>query len=108
MVDRIEPDGTVVGTNSYSEVPLGTVFTRICKTRVDGTAPNLTTVELGAIASVELSLQEVWVFNSSVQHVPNGYSAGLRLAGAGVEALSTALRERGAREYVHLRTAPQV
>jgi hypothetical protein len=103
LVNRIEPDGTVVGMNGRSAVPLGTTFTAICKTRVDGAPPDLQSVELGVAARVSLTLSEVIVFRKVLAEIPAGYSAGLRLHGEGLPVLEGLLRSKQSGEYVHLR-----
>jgi hypothetical protein len=103
LVDRIEPDGTVVCSNGYTAVPVGTTFTAICRTRVDASSPELATVELGVAAHIALTLNEVIVFRKSLEEIPAGYSAGLRLYGEGLPVLSQLVGERQPGEFVHLR-----
>jgi hypothetical protein len=103
LVDRIEPDGVVVCSNAYTAVPVGTIFTAICKTRVDVSSSDLATVELGVAARIALTLDEVVVFRKVVAAIPAGYSAGLRLRGDGLEVLSRLVGDRQRGEFVHLR-----
>lgn len=103
LVDRIEPDGTVVCSNGYTTVPVGTTFTAICRTRVDSSSPELAVIELGVVAHIALTLNEVIVFRKSLEEIPAGYSAGLRLQGDGLHVLSQLVGEKKPSEFVHLR-----
>jgi len=102
LVDHIEPNGLVIGRNGDTDVPLGTVFTAIGKSRVEGSAPDLLSVPLGQIAAVRLQLTEVHFFRRLIEAIPRGHAAGLRLEGEGIEKLAAALDARLEREFVHL------
>jgi len=105
LVERILEDGLVVGSNGNVNVPLGTPFTELTLARVDGTPPDLVTVELGVVANVHLKVCEVEnkLFRSPILAIPRGHFAGLRLEGEGIELLQQALRNRRPREYVSMR-----
>jgi hypothetical protein len=103
LVDRIESNGLIVGRNGHTSVPVGTIFTSIGKTRVDGEPPDLSTIDLGHMASVRLTLKEVHIWRTTVPEIPSGYSAGLRLEGDGLENLLEAISQQQAREFVQLR-----
>jgi hypothetical protein len=105
LVESILNDGLVVGANGNIDVPLGTVFTELALTRVDGTPPELVSVELGAVASVRLTVREVEnkFFRKPLQVIPRGHTAGLRLDGEGMERVREALRIKQPREYVSMR-----
>lgn len=103
QIDRFEPDGLVVGRNGYEDIPLGTVFLALAKRRLDGEVPNLITVELGDLAAVDLRLTEVHWFRKLLDVVPSGHSAGLRLEGAGLEVVATALASKREREFIYIR-----
>ena len=107
LVDQIADDGTVYGSNDYINVPVGTVYTEIILQRVDGETPNLFTVDLGVIGTVNLRLMQVHnkFFRSPLEVIPAGHGAGLTLEGSGIPALKSALENRRPREYVHLRAA---
>jgi hypothetical protein len=102
-VDRIESNGLFIGHNGRVNVPLGTVFTAIYKSRVDGEPPDLLTVEIGVIGRILLTLKEVHMWRTTVPEIPFGHSAGLRLEGDGLDALKEALKQKKDREYVHIR-----
>lgn len=106
FIDRLE-DGIVVGTNNGADVPVGTVFKVVEKSRCEGDAPEFKTVELGTVVQVELRLSEVIVFRKSIEVMPHGYSAGLRLDGDGLDALRRAVKEKERREFVWLRIQPK-
>jgi hypothetical protein len=101
-VDSILPDGMVIGRNEYADIPVGTVFTALRRSRMDGELPNLQPVDLGVLADVSLRLEEVQWYRRSIGVVPKGHTAGLRLSGEGMSLLAKALSERGKRESVKL------
>ena len=103
QVDRIEPNGLVVGRNGDADIPVGAIFVSLEKVRVDGDAPDLTSVELG-ITAVDLRLTEVHWFRTTIDAIPRGHSAGLRLDGVGLEAIASALASRREREFLYIRT----
>jgi hypothetical protein len=103
LVDSVDDTGFVIGKNYGSDTPVGTVFTTIPKSRVEGDPPNFTPVDLGVIAQVALILKEVNFYRKAVPEIPHGHSAGLRFAGTGLDTLKQALATCGKSEYVHLR-----
>lgn len=103
QIDRFEPDGLVVGRNGYEDIPLGTLFVALAKRRLDGEVPNVITVELGDLAAVDLRLTEVHWFRKPLDFVPSGHSAGLRLEGAGLEVVATAIASKLEREFIYIR-----
>lgn len=105
LVDSILDDGLVVGKNGYIDVPLGTVFTELVLTRVDGTPPDFVSVGLGAVASVRLTVREVEnkFFRKPLVVIPRGHTAGLRLDGEGIERLCEALQAKQPREFISMR-----
>lgn len=103
QIDRIEPDGLIVGRNSYMDIPVGTEFVALAKCRVDGQLPNLTTVDLGVVAAIDLRLIEVQWFRKSVEVIPSGHTAGIRLEGTGLNALEAALASKQEREFIFIR-----
>lgn len=107
-VDRITDDGLVIGRNGYADVPVGTVFKVLTKTRHEGELSSLSLVDLGGVASVSLRLAEVWHSRRSMDTVPRGHSAGLRLDGDGLDALKHAIATKQPRESIALRVAPKV
>ena len=103
QIDRFDPDGLVVGRNGYADVPLGTLFVALTKRRLDGEVPNLTVVDLGDIAAIELRLNEVQWFRKSLDVIPNGHAAGIRLEGTGLDAIAAALASKLDREFIFIR-----
>lgn len=104
FLDRIEHNGIIVVTNNAEDFPLGIVFSELTKIRVDYStelSPPPRT-ELWS-TPVNLRLIEAIIYRKAVEIVPRGWSAGLRLAGVGMEAISDALKEKGKHEFVHLR-----
>jgi len=103
LVNAVEPDGLLVGTNCSDDIPVGAVFTAVVKIRWDGNSSELTPVELGPVASVLLVLKDINWWRRSVDEPPRGHSAGLRFEGEGIAEVREALRTKQAREQVLLR-----
>lgn len=101
-VEEILPDGLIIGRNGYADIPLGTVFTALRKSKLVGDLPNFETVDLGEFARVSLQLLEVQWYRRSIDTIPRGHTAGLRVSGDGMPLLAKALVERGERETVML------
>lgn len=102
QVDCILQDGVVWGRNSRGNVPLGTVFTTLAKSRLEADLPKL--VDLGSLSCVDLRLAEVQWYRRSIDHVPCGHTAGLRLEGTGLEAIAEALAAKQTGESILLRS----
>ena len=106
-VDKQLPDGLFAGGNGNSNgntcIPIGSVFTRVTKSRSEGKSPDVRTVDLGVVAQVSLTLEQVVIFRKEVDAIPGGWSAGIRLTGDGVETLADILRTAGTREQVYIR-----
>jgi len=103
FLDRVEPDGIVVGTNNSDDIPVGTIFTELATIRVEGEPAARTATELSS-TPISLHLMEAVIYRKSVAVVPRGWPAGLRLKGTGLEAIRDALGDKRAAEFVHLRT----
>lgn len=101
-VDSILQAGVVVGRNGRGDVPLGTVFTILAKSRLE--SDRVTSVDLGPLRSIDLRLMEVQWYRRSIDHIPGGHTAGLRLEGTGMEAIEEALASKQKGESVLLRT----
>lgn len=102
QIDCLLQDGVVLGRNGRGDVPLGTVFTTLAKSRLE--ADLTTSVDLGTLGCVDLRLAEVQWYRRSIDHIPGGHTAGLRLEGTGLEAIADALAARQERESIFLRT----
>lgn len=59
QVDCILQDGVVVGRNGRCDVPLGTVFTTLGKSRFE--VDRMTSVDLGLLCSVDLLFEPIGV-----------------------------------------------
>lgn len=104
FIDRLE-DGLVIGTNNGVDVPLGTVFRVVEKSRADEDTLEPESFDSGTPAQVNLRLSEVLVFRKSIDVMPHGYSAGLRLHGEGFDALCRVVQGKKPRDFVWLRAA---
>jgi len=104
FLDRIEPNGIVVGTNNANDIPLETTFTELVKVQVDFSSGDSTSTsaELWS-TSIKLRLVDAIIFRKSVQAIPRGWSAGLRLEGWGIEAIADALKDKKRGEFIYLR-----
>lgn len=103
FIDREEGDGLFVVTNNGDDVPLGTRFKKLIKRAAGQRTTEADMVELGSLAEVDLELKEVDIFRKSVEAIPKGWSAAIRLEGAGCDAIRAALAGKLKGEYVHLR-----
>jgi hypothetical protein len=83
---------------------LGAVFVTLGKERIDGESLNLTTVDLGNVASIHLRLIEVHWYRRMIGTIPGGHTAGIRLEGTGLDILEDALASKGKREFLWIRT----
>lgn len=102
FLDHIEPGGIVVATNNADEVPTGTVFSLLVKTRYEGVRGYGQLIELWS-APISLRLNDVFIFRKSVPAIPRGWSAGLVLEGSGIDKVEVAIREKQKGEFIHLR-----
>ena len=56
FVDSVIGTDRIGGRNDSVDIPVGTVFTRVAKSRVDDDSMNLATVDLGDIATLSITL----------------------------------------------------
>jgi hypothetical protein len=103
QVDRIDPNGLVIGRNGYADIPLGTVFVALKKVRIDSAESDLRTVDLGDVATIGLQLTEVQWYRRKIDVVPGGHTAGLRLEGLGLDTIAGALASRQDKEFLLIR-----
>ena len=104
QVERFERGGLIVGRNGNADIQLGAVFVAVAKCRVDGQSPDLISVDLGDIAPIHLRLTEVRWFRQSLDMIPRGHAAGIRLEGTGLDAIAAALASKRDREFILVRT----
>lgn len=102
LVDSIDKNGLILGRNDQIDIPLGTVFTKITKLKVQGDIENLETVELGVVGEINLTLIRISWYKKETSYVPGGHTAGLELKGNGHSLLSEVLRKTSENEYVHI------
>ncbi|MCE9546301.1 MAG: hypothetical protein K8T25_12375 [Planctomycetia bacterium] len=101
-VDSIAPSGQLLGRNHELDIPLGTTFNEVRKTRVERNSMDYNSVDLGAVASIALTLKAVEWYQRNIDVIPGGHSAGLTVEGTGLEALIHALREASDGEYISI------
>ncbi len=88
LVDSINPEGLVLGRNGDREIPLGTMFTAVTRSRVHRDSRGYLTEELGEVGRVALTLREVHWYQRTIDHIPRGHTAGLAVTGDGLELLA--------------------
>jgi hypothetical protein len=101
-VDTADATGLVTGRNDDGDVPVGTTFTAVRKVRLDGEKHPFTRIDLGVVATVNLCLRGVEWYGRSIDVIPGGHTAGLRLEGEGLETLRAAVLSAEPREYIFL------
>ena len=74
LVASVTGADRIGGRNESVDIPVGTVFTRVAKCRVDGDPMNLRTVDLGDVAEVRIQLLAVEHFGIRIDHVPADHS----------------------------------
>lgn len=100
-IECVVQDGVVLGRNGRNDVPLETVFTTLAKRRLE--ADLITLVDLGPLCHVDLQLMEVQWYRRSIDKIPGGHTAALRLEGTGMDAIAVALASKQERESILLR-----
>jgi hypothetical protein len=105
-VDSIDPDGLVIGRNDDFDIPVGTTFSNIRLCRVHKTNDEYQTEDLGNIAAVSLTLREVHWYRKSIEFIPRGHTAGLRVDGEGMLELAEQLRNLRPGDCVALTASP--
>lgn len=108
LVDSAIGADRIGGRNDSVVIPVGTIFARVTKTRVDGDNMNLESVDLGNIASVAIRLVGVEHFGHPFDYVPADHSPLLFVDGDAVARLSTMLDACSDREYLGLIPVPLV
>ena len=101
FVDSVIGTDRIGGRNDSVDIPVGTVFTRVAKSRVDDDSMNLATVDLGDIATLSITLVGVEHFGHRIDYIPAAHSPTLFVDGD-VAALADLLDACGEREYLHL------
>ena len=86
-VDSINESSLILGGNDDAEIPVGSVFTQIGKTRLNDRATWAST-DLGFVASINLTLLTVHWYQREIDHIPGGHTAGLAVTGTGLELLA--------------------
>ena len=102
FVDSVMGTDRIGGRNDSVDIPVGTVFTRVTKTRVDGDNMNLGSVDLGDVAVVSIRLVGVEHFGQPFDYIPADHSPLLFVDGDDVVNLSNMLDACGACEYLWL------
>ena len=96
--------GIITGSNSGIDIPIGTIFRKITKVFLtrDIETNSYLTKKLGAIASVELLLQEIYFYGHTIDVLGSGHTGGLKLNGTGFEKISEILENKQAGESFSL------
>jgi len=101
-VDSINDAGLVVGRNDHIEIPLGSVFTSVSRTRYHGTGGTFAFEPPETVANVHLTVLQVHWYQGLIHAVPPGHTAGLALAGSGLDRLAYLLGEHASDEVLSL------
>lgn len=102
LVDSISDAGHVIGRNGDRDIPLGTTFTTVRRSRVHQTTGGYRTEDLGEAGSVVLTLREVHWYQRRIDVVPRGHTAALAVTGDGLRFLAGLLSELPTEEYLWL------
>ncbi|MEZ5944879.1 MAG: hypothetical protein R3C18_26140 [Planctomycetaceae bacterium] len=102
LVDSITPEGLILGRNGDHDIPVGTTFSslRLCRVHKHGSEHE--TEDLGMVGSISLTLQEVHWYRESIDFVPRGHAAALRVEGVGLSELAEQLRDLPSGDYLWL------
>ena len=84
--------GAIVCGRCYeADIRLGDMFTALGQIRFERSADtgHLEQVGSDVVAAVELRVEEIGMYDRSVEQVPHGYTAGIRFTGSGLELLAS-------------------
>ncbi|GAA5508884.1 hypothetical protein [Novipirellula caenicola] len=104
FVDSINESSLILGRNENTDIPVGSVFTLIGKTRLNDRT-TWTSTDLGAVATVSLTLVIVHWYQREIDNVPGGHTAGLAVSGTGLDLLSEHLDRLADDESLYLAAA---
>jgi len=85
-VDSIDEASLILGRNGHCDIPVGSVFASIGKTRLNDNT-TWTSTDLGCVESVQLTLVTVHWYRE-IEYVPSEHTAGLAVTGGGLELLA--------------------
>ena len=107
-VNYVTEDGILAGRNDSlngnTHIPVEMEFIEITKTKVNGESPNYSVSELGVVAKINLKLKEVQSYGKTIDCIPGGITATMKVEGLGLDTLIEVLQNKGSREYVHIRS----
>lgn len=100
-------DSRVTGRNCGVDVPVGTVFTALCRRDFPITAPGDTVIspEAAFVSGISLRLDSVEWYRHSINHITAGHTAMLTLSGTGFDTVTEALSTAPERTYYSLCTS---
>lgn len=105
VFSQFDKGGWLLVTNCLSrEIPVGTRLTEISKDRFAWVPPFLHAMDLGKVASADLIITEISLRKRGepVPAIPIGWSAGIKLAGTGLELVVQALQDAARNETLFL------
>jgi len=102
QVSEMMPDGLYSGRNCGDEIPIGFVFRKLVKYKFVGEPASLQRVELGEITNIDLKVIDVEFARRTIDCVPMGHTALIRLEGFKSEILLKALNSLKKHEYISL------
>lgn len=102
LVDRLSPEGQLLGRNNEVSIPLGTTFTIIRKTKLGDDPLRCWSTDLETEGTVRLKLIRIEWYRRNIPFLSPGHTAGLTVEGEGLEALARALQDAADHEYISL------
>ena len=104
FVDSINETPLILGRNENADIPVGSVFTLIGKTRLNDRT-TWTSTDLGSVATIALTLVTVHWYRREIEYIPGGHTAGLAVHGTGLDSLAAQLDLLGDDESLYLAVA---
>ena len=100
-VDSVNESSLILGRNDDVDIPVGTVFSVIGKTRLKDKTM-WTSHDAGAVEPIQLTLVTVHWYGREIDHVPRGHTAGLAVSGNGLELVAKQLAQLADGESLYL------
>ena len=100
-VDSVNESSLILGRNDDVDIPVGTVFSVIGKTRLKDKT-TWTSNDVGSVESIQLTLVTVHWYGREIDYVPRGHTAGLAVSGNGLELVAKQLAQLADGESLYL------
>lgn len=106
LVDSVSDSGHAHGRNGDQDIPVGTTFTALRRSRVHRESGAYRSEDLGEAERISLTLREVHCYRRSLDAVPRGFSASLAVFGEGLPLLARSLDDLPSDEFLWLVAPP--